>query len=217
MSSQYRQKNQATSSQAYKTAGQHQEPRKKGQQDDWLTFPYTIQISPYMGLTKDIPQLLRREDTVKEEQHLRIIGTSLDIGVLQIRKFLWKHFHCYPKLGLSLNYGRLDNKGYIAGGLIYLESQYDYLAEWEISPRIGIGITYANIPGTNFKELASDDEDAETSDDAFAEDFYRQGLHLDLSLALTMNNKLISHWQLSPGIGYSYMPLMADEGPDEEK
>ncbi len=137
--------------------------------------------------------------------------------MLQIRKFLWKHFHCYPKLGLAINYGRLENKGCLVGGLIYLEPQYDYLAKWEISPRFGVGVTYAKIPGTNFKNLASEDEEAETSDDAFAEDVERQGLHLDLSLALAMHIRLTPHWQLSPSIGYSYMPLMADERSDEER
>jgi len=61
-----------------------------------------------------------------------------------------------------------------------------------------MGVAYSNIPGTNFKELASEDEEAETSDDVFTEDVYRQGLHLDLSLTLAMNIRLTPHWQTQP-------------------
>jgi hypothetical protein len=203
-----------TSNQAYKARGQSTELQKQHQQDAWFTFPYTIRISPYLGLTQEIPQLLRRHDTEKEEQRLRIVGVNLDIGVLQIRDFIWKHFHCYPQLGLAFNYGRLENKGYLVGGHIYLAPQYDYLARWEINPSLGVGIVYANIPGTNFKEPRPKHEAIVASDDASTDNFYLQGFHLDLSLALAATIRLTPQWQLSPNIGFSYMPRMIGQVPD---
>jgi hypothetical protein len=101
--------------------------------------------------------------------------------------------------------------------LIYLEPQYTSLTKWESIPTVDIGITCANIPGTNLKGLYPEDEEVVTSDNAFAEDFYRQGLHLGLSLALAMNFRLTPHWQLSPSTGCSCMSMMVDEEPDEEE
>ena len=193
-------RNHTTTSQTYEVTG-------KSNKTEWFTFPYTIQISPYMGLTKHIPQLLKRTDGWKHWQQLCIVGASVDVGVFQIRKFIWKHFQCYPKLGLAINYGRLENKGDLIGGLLYLEPRHNYLARCEVCPRLSIGIVYANIPGTNFKKRDSEDEAKTLSDDAFANDWYRQGLHLDLSLSLAMHIKLTPHWQLSSCVGFSYMPL----------
>jgi hypothetical protein len=82
---------------------------------------------------------------------------------------------------------------------------------------MGIGVTYANIPGTNFKDLTPAEEEEVKNNTALAEDFYRQGLHLDLSLALTMKIRLTPHWQLSPSIGFSYMPLITNDEPNEKK
>lgn len=206
--------NRATSNQVHKARGQNKELQKQHQQDAWFTFPYTISIRPYLGLTQEIPQLLRRHDTEKEEQRLQIKGFNLDIGVLQIRDFIWKRFHCYPQLGLVFNYGRFENKGYLAGGHIYLAPQYDYLARWEINPSLGVGIVYVNIPGTNFKESNPKHKATVTSDDAPAENFYLQGFHLDLSLALAANIRLTPQWQLSPSIGFSYMPRMIGQVPN---
>jgi|688.fasta_scaffold20475_3 hypothetical protein len=207
--------NGATSNQAYNARGQSKAHQKQHQQDAWFTFPYTISISPYLGLTQEIPQLLRRHDTEKEEQRLRIKGFNLDIGVLQIRDFIWKHFHCYPQLGLAFNCGWLENKGYLVGGHIYLAPQYDYLARWEINPRLGVGIIYANIPGTNFKEPSSQHEATVKGDGVFAENPYLQGFHLDLSLALAATIRLTPRWKLSPSLGFSYMPRMIGQVPND--
>jgi len=201
---------------AYSITEESTKLRSKLRQEEWIPFPYTIQISPYIGLTRPFPQRLKPSENVKYRMQLRIMGTNLDLSVLQIRRFIWKHFHCYPKLGLAFNYGHLENKGYLIGGLLYLEPQRDYLMKWEIIPRISMGITYANIPGTNFKDLTPEEEEEVENNDAFAEDFYSQGLHLDLSLTLTTNIKLTPHWQFSPSISYSYMPLLVDEQSDKE-
>jgi len=37
----------------------------KDKPDDWISFPYTIQISPYIGATSNIPQLLAPNSTTR--------------------------------------------------------------------------------------------------------------------------------------------------------
>jgi hypothetical protein len=209
-------RDRSTRSQAHEAGSQVKNPQQGDQHDAWLTFPYTIQFSPYIGITRAPSQLAQRHAHGKEAQYLRVQGANLDIGVIQIRSFIWKHFHCYPKLGIAFNYGRLENKGYLAGGYLYLEPKYDYLATWEISPRLGIGIVHAKIPGKKFGELASEDHTTETSHEILAEDVYQQGSHLDLSLTLAINISLTPHWQLSPSLGYNYMPLIANQRPHQE-
>ncbi len=197
----------------------NEEAISKSQQDNWITFPYTIQVSGYLGFTNKIPQLLRPEDTRKKYQYLPIEGMSIDVGVLQIRRFFCKHFLFYPKLGLSIDYGWLENKGSLMGCFTYLEPQYNYLARWEVFPSLGIGIVYVSIPGFNFKKLNTEEQGAAERSNAsdFVGDFYRQGLHLNLAFALRANIRLTPRWQLSPGIGFSYLPVLEKEerGPQQ--
>ena len=200
-----------TQAQNHETIGRVDKVSSKRNDRTWFAFPYTIQINPYMGFTKNIPQRLKRTSAWKHWQPLRILGVTVDVGVFQIRKFLWKHFQCYPKLGLAINYGRLENKGDLMGGLLYLEPRHNYLAKYEVVPRLGIGITYANIPGTNFKKEDAEEEEKIPNDEAFKKDWYRQGPHLDLSIALAMYIQLTPHWQLSPCVGFSYMPLIGKD------
>jgi hypothetical protein len=79
-----------------------------------------------------------------------------------------------------------------------------------------MGVVYANIPGTNFKELDPEDEELMVSDDVFAEVFYLKGIHLDLSLALNVTIRLTPQWQLTPNVGFSYMPLMVSKVPNDD-
>jgi hypothetical protein len=52
--------NQVTIDQAYQTIRNGKMPQKQSRDDDeWLTFPYAIQLSPYVGLAKEIPRLLK--------------------------------------------------------------------------------------------------------------------------------------------------------------
>jgi hypothetical protein len=209
-------RDRSTRSQGYQAGSQIKDPRPGNQHDEWITFPYTIQFSPYIGLTQAPSQLAPHHTHRKESQYLRVHGANVDIGVTQIRHFIWKHFHCYPKLGVAFNYGWLEKKGYLAGGYLYLEPRYDYLATWEVSPRLGIGIVHAKIPRHKSGELASEDDTTETSHEILAEDIYQQGSHLDLSLTLAINISLTPHWQLSPSLGYNYMPLIANQRPQQE-
>ncbi|XWN35687.1 MAG: hypothetical protein ROO73_02845 [Roseivirga sp.] len=208
----------AINSQVRDASGQNKRAQlqTKREPSEWIDFPFTIQIGPYGGMTRPIFQQLERDSQTLKEQYLLFGGVSADVGVLQIRRFLWKHFYCYPKLGLAFNYGRLENKGNLVGGLIYLEPQYDYMAKCEFFPRLGIGILYASIPGTNFSEEPSEEEKQieEKSDEEY---FYHQGIHLDLSLALVWKIMLHPQWQLSPSLGFSYLPSLDQEDEEENK
>ena len=182
--------------------------QSRGRQDDWVSFPYTLQIRPYAGLLTEPIPLLEDPNAIKGGKYKRlyITGASIDISVFQIRRFIWKHFHCYPKLGLVLNYGRLQNEGSLAGGGIYLEPQHDHLAKWEIVPRLSLGIAYADIPAIHFDPK---DEQAMEKKDNYADFFYLRGLQLDLALALACNIRLTPYWQLFPSVGWNLIAPLA--------
>jgi len=209
--------------QAWSTTADHSntglESRRNSKQDDWIQFPYTVQVSPYIGATQKIPGLLAPDDTQKTRQHLGEKGVGIDIGVLQLRRSIYEYFHFYPKLGIAFNCSWLENKGSFLGGSIYLEPQYNHLAKWEIFPRLSLGIIYANIPSTNFKDLPANEGDDSTTlpDTGYAQDFYRQGLHWDLSLALVTKINITPYWQLSPSIGLSYLSPFGKEHKEHQK
>ncbi len=192
------------------------EVKKTGRQDEWMTFPYTVQLSPYRSFTQYIPQKINLEGDIEQDQSLRIRGINADIGVYQIRRFFWKYFHCYPKLGLLVNYGRLENKGSTIGGLVYLAPQHDHQALCELVPRLGIGVAYVNVPGTNLtKEAKGREEKEKVYDKDQEEDIYRQGISLDLSLALACQVRCNPNWALSPSIGFNYMPYFTQKETEE--
>ena len=172
----------------------------KDEQDDWVFFPYTIKIGPCLGATSSILQVLNIKKEKGESSCLTnpflIVGGSIDVGVVQIRRFICKHFHCYPKLGLMVNYGRLQEKGSLVGGLVYLEPQHDYLAKWGLFSRLGVGIVYADIPTQNAQHNLSSND---------IEKYSLPNLYLELALALGVNVRLTPHWQLSPSIGCGYL------------
>lgn len=183
-------------------------------QEHFIDSPYTIQVSPYLGFTEKIPQLLKPNDITRKEQYLRIVGVSMDVGVLQIRKFLYKQFHCYPKLGLAVDCGWLENNGSLMGCLVYLEPQYDYLARWEVFPRLSIGPVYVSIPRNNFKNLTPAEQEAEKNNSSGArEDFYQQGWQLNLGLALTATIRINPYWHLNPRIGFAYLADLGKKAP----
>ena len=94
--------------QPYEARGQSTTPQQVAR----VVFPRTVQVTPYIGFTiNEIPQRVKRAVPMLTPQRLRVLGLSADVSVLQIRKFLWKHFHCYPQLGIQVHYGRLDYKG----------------------------------------------------------------------------------------------------------
>ena len=180
-------------------------------QDDWVQFPYTIQFRPRLGAIYKNPQLPALEDSQNTKYWLGTKGVSLDVGILQIRRFLHRRFHVYPKLGIALNCSWLENKGSFTGeGVIYLEPQYSYQARWEMFPRLGVGIAYAHIPDKLFINNLNDR--AASPATSSAQDAEQGGIHWDLSFALVTRINLASQWQLSPSIGFSYLPpLVAEE------
>ena len=126
----------------------------------------------------------------------------MDIGVLQIRRHIWQYFHCYPKLGLEMNYGRLNNKGNLIGALVYVTPQYDYQASFELVPILGIGASYLGIPQTLAEE---NHEEKDSSDEDKNKIFYRKGFSLTLSCALCWRIKLTPKWQFNPRVAFNYI------------
>lgn len=174
---------------------------------DWIRFPYTIQVSPLLGAILKTPQLLVSKNT---SQWLGVKGISIDVGILQIRRFIHRHFHFYPKLGIALNYSRLENKSNLIGGLLYLEPQYNYLAKWEIFPRIGIGVAYNTISS----DLSTNSTTSSAT--ASVKNMVQGDLYWDLSFALMGRINITPHWQLSPSIGFHYPPSIAVKGQTEK-
>ena len=190
----------------------------KDMEEDRVEFPRMLQVSPYGGFTKLIPQIeIRNDGRYIGNKMLFITGVSVDVSVLQIRRFLWNHFQCYPQLGIEAYYGRLlSNKGNTAGLSIYLAPQHDCQAPVEFFPRLGVGVAYMHIPG--FADVRTpQNEGQEGGNDVLPQidvsdipDF-RSNVSLDLSLALVLKIRLSPYWTLCPIFGFHYIPQLSEE------
>ncbi|MEL6412899.1 MAG: hypothetical protein AAFQ08_02120 [Bacteroidota bacterium] len=195
--------------QPYEARGQSTTPQQVAR----VVFPRTVQVTPYIGFTtNEIPQRVKRAVPVLTLQRLSVLGLSADLSVLQIRKFLWKHFHCYPQLGIQVHYGRLENKGNLVGGTLYVAPQHDYQASFEFFPRLGVGLYYAHIPGKNLEKVKKTDKKSPPPPDIEVKDFIKN-VGLDLSLTLIWKIKFNPHWILSPSLGFNYVPYFSQEDP----
>ena len=187
--------------------------RQYKQGEEWSLYPFTIQVNPYhRGFTMPL-SLLELPDAEKQKRGLGIMGRSADISLLYVRQSMWKHFDCYPRLGLAINFSRLANKGQILGGLLYIEPNYNHLAGWEIVPRLGIGAAYVKVPGNYPDTKEKKDEDQEVPEVAA----FRQGPSLELALGLFLKFNLTPKWHLYTGVSLDYLPYLNKKEPDEKE
>lgn len=192
-----------------------------GNQSDWKLFPCTIQVSPYGGITySKLTSPLASDDEESIQQWSSVQGINIDLGLLQIKRLVYRYFHTYPEIGLAFNYGWLEHQGSLMGGQIYLKPQHDYQTRWEIFPRIGVGISYATIPRANFAKLPTDEQDDQSAppstEPAQEQEDYQKGRHWDLSFALVTRISIDPHWQLSPSIGFNYLPPIGDTQEEQQ-
>ena len=183
------------------------------QGEEWSLYPFTIQVNPYhLGFVMPL-SLLELPDVKKQKGRRGLMGGSADISLLYVRQSMWKHFDCYPRLGLTINFSRLANKGHILGGLLYIEPNYNHLAGWEIVPRLGIGAAYVKVPGNHPWTKEKEDEDQEVPEVAA----FRQGPSLDLAFGLLLKLRLTPKWHLYTGVSLDYLPYLNKKEPDEKE
>ncbi|MEM7055511.1 MAG: hypothetical protein AAF392_01325, partial [Bacteroidota bacterium] len=190
---------QAVEENSYELAKQY----KQG--EAWSLYPFTIQVNPYhLGFIMPLTLL----ELINKNKLLWIKGVSADISLLYVGQTIWKHFDCYPRAGLVVNLSRLSSKGYITGGLLYLEPNYNHLTGWEIVPRLGIGVAHIKAPGNQTQT-----EEQEVP----AVAAFRQGPSLYLTFSLLLKYRLTPKWHLHTGVNFDCLPSLNKKKSDKEE
>lgn len=184
------------------------EPPRHDQAREWALYPLIIQISPYGGFAMPLA-LLDLNDMLYKYKLVGIWGVSADVSLLYVRRSIWKHFDCYPRVGLMINYGRPLNQGHILSGLFYLEPNYNYLTGWELLTRVGIGAAYVQVPENHRWTKKTEGEEIPEID------AFRQGPSLALAWALLLKFRFNAQWHLHGGVNFDYLPYLRKEEPDE--
>lgn len=186
----------------------------------WKLHPLSIQIAtPNIGFITPL-RLLNITTNTTANQSLKALGTRIDIGLTYPRKWILKHFDCYPKLGILLKYdyvtgNKIKPKGHIAGGILYIEPNYKLAEGWEILPRIGAGIAYLTIPGVyNPVEIDEEDEEASSLIPQDPESF-REGISLNILIDILLKYRLTPNWHLYFGIGMDYLPHFSSKEDED--
>jgi hypothetical protein len=179
------------------------------QQEAWRLHPISLQISPHLGRVMPL-HLLDIAINKPNNTFLWAVGGRVDISILYPRKWFFEYFNCYPKVGLIIKYDyilnqNVDKKGRIVGGIIYLEPNYKLINGWEVSPRLGLGMAYINIPGTFSSTKQVKDEEDDNTDTSDIDPF-RKEASLNLIFDLLLKYKITPHWQLHFSIGADFLP-----------
>ena len=182
----------------------------------WSLYPFSIQITiPQVGIIMPL-HLLDVATNNTSNKKLITIGTRLDVGLLYPRKWILKHFDCYPKLGLLFKYdyitgNKIDQKGYIIGSVFYIEPNYNHLRGWEILPRFGVGVSYLTIPGAYSSIEQETDVEGESESKTTTEDTepFRKEPSLNILLDILLKYRLTPNWHLYFSIGVDYLPYFS--------
>jgi hypothetical protein len=192
-------------------------------QDSWSLYPLSVQLNSLSGIILPI----RLQDVSKNNEvspkPLFTLGGRADVGLLYVRRWIWEHFDCYPKLGLLLKYNWITNnnvaeKGHVMGGVFYIEPNYNHLDGWEILPRAGIGMAYLTIPGgfSSTTPTSEDEEEKQEPDSAADVDLFRQEVDLNIILDIMLKYRLTPNWHLLFSLGLDYFPALLSSTDDED-
>jgi len=186
--------------------------RFRQEEKDWSLYPFTIQINPYLGF---IPlRLVDLTDKKSKYDLLGLKGISTDFSLLYVKRAIWQYFDCYPRVGVTISYGRPANQGHILSGLLYIEPNYSHLAGWEFLTRLGIGAAYVKVPG-NYPIKKKEEEDEEQDQDILEVDPFREEPSLALAWGLLWKWRLTPNWHLHAGLNFDYLPYLHEQGTDE--
>jgi hypothetical protein len=187
-----------------KTSYKNNSTQSYYQEGSWRLYPITIQMNLHGGPSMPV-SLIRLPQEVPAVDLLLLSGVSADLSILYVKRSLWKHLDCYPRLGLTFNYHRLANEGNIYSGLFYIEPNYNHSTGSEFLPRLGIGVAYAQIPGHHPYDQPEDEPMPEVND-------YMQGPALDLGLDMGIRFRLTHKWNMYAGLGINYLLAFTREG-----
>lgn len=191
------------------------------QDEPWYVHPLSIQGTSHIGTVLRVP-LLDVALNKNSSKFLMTVGERIDVGLLYPKKWIWKWFDCYPRLGLMIKYNyitanNIEEKGHIVGSVLYLEPNYNHLDGWEILPRFGVGIAYIKMPGafSSVKPTKADD-DEDYSDLLANVDPFREGASLNLTFDLLVKYRLTPRWHLYLSLGADYLPELSFSKTSEE-
>lgn len=182
----------------------------------WQINPIAIHGDATFGFS--LPILLRdigKGNDLKNHP-LMTVGGKIDVGLLYVRRWILRHFDCYPQLGLLIKYNHLlcniQETPYITGGVIYIEPNHDYTTRFEMLPRVGVGMAYLNIPG-GFSSvtpyiLEPDGSKKSAPHSSNHLEPFRNGADLNVILAMMLKFRLTPHWHMALTLGLDYFPAL---------
>lgn len=182
----------------------------------WKINPIAIQCDGTFGMS--LPIILHdlgQRGTLKNIP-LLMVGGKLDVGTLYVRRWILRHFDCSPQLGVLLKYNHIflniEESAYIGGGMVYLEPNHDYSNRFEMLPRVGVGMAYLNIPG-GFSSVLLYQVDANGNKTkifhtASSLDAFRDGVDLNILLAMMLKFRITPHWHMALTLGLDYYPAL---------
>lgn len=114
-----------------------------GQKQDLEKNPFTIGLKPQYG------SIIIHSREVREIKDSNPIGMEVDFSWHKNKQKQWDNCHCYPRVGVLLNYFYYDNPEILGNGFAaayYIEPFFGAHRKLSISARAGIGVTYLSNP-----------------------------------------------------------------------
>ena len=168
--------------------------------EDLINYPQGVQARLYTGSVMPIA-LVDRDNMRYRYTMPRITGISVDWGILYVGRSVWEKLDSYPQVSIRLNYGRLNNRGYLLGCLLCAEPSYNHLANFACIPTLGVGGAYVKIPGYKSYKRSRYSTVNTPSIQAF-----RSGPGLFLTWGFLFKWKINAYWHITQGLSFDWIP-----------
>lgn len=106
-------------------------------------YPFVIGLQSHYG------SILIHSQAVRQIQNSYPLGLEIDISWHKNKEQQWNNCHCYPRIGLAINYFYYDNPEVLGNGIAavyYVEPFFRAHKKLSFSVRAGMGITYLTNP-----------------------------------------------------------------------
>ena len=114
-----------------------------GQKQGLDKNPFTIGFKAQYG------SIIVHSREVREIKDSYPLGLEVDLSWHKIKQKQWDNCHCYPRVGVLLNYFYYDNPEILGNGVAaayYIEPFFGAHRKLSLSTRSGLGVTYMNNP-----------------------------------------------------------------------
>ncbi|MEN8251247.1 MAG: acyloxyacyl hydrolase [Bacteroidota bacterium] len=110
---------------------------------DSVKYPFTIGVKSHYGF------IIIHSRAIREIKDSYPIGFEIDFSWHQNGQKQWDNCHCYPRVGLMVNYFYFDNPEILGNGfsaVYYIEPFFGAHRKLSFSTRAGAGLTYLTNP-----------------------------------------------------------------------